>query len=148
MIAARAAGLAGVGVGELAARAGAPLSPTATATATAATDAKSAPDAQRKHTVYYLMGLFTLWVALETPIDPISDYYLDSVHMLQHVLLAFVAPPLLLLGLSPPFKQRLGLGRLAGSAPNWRFLLMAFGTFVKFGKRVFDALPEFDRLRL
>ena len=68
--------------------------------------ARSAPDAQRKHTVYYLMGLFTLWVALETPIDPISDYYLDSVHMLQHVLLAFVAPPLLLLGLSRGMAER------------------------------------------
>ena len=58
------------------------------------------PDAQRRHTVYFLSGLFVLWFALETPVDTISDYYLDSVHMLQHVLLAFVAPPLLLLGLS------------------------------------------------
>lgn len=56
--------------------------------------------AERKHTVYYLFGLITLWLALETPIDTISDRYLDSVHMLQHVLLAFVAPPLMLLGLS------------------------------------------------
>ena len=58
-------------------------------------------DAQRKHTVFFLLGLVTLWFALETPIDTISDYYLDSVHMLQHVLLGFVAPPLMLLGLSP-----------------------------------------------
>jgi putative membrane protein len=62
--------------------------------------ARRAPDAQRKHTIYFLLGLFTLWIALETPIDTISDHYLDSVHMLQHVLLGFVAPPLLLLGLS------------------------------------------------
>jgi putative membrane protein len=62
--------------------------------------ARSAPDAERKHTIFFLFGLFVLWLALETPIDTISDYYLDSVHMLQHVLLAFVAPPLLLLGLS------------------------------------------------
>jgi len=63
--------------------------------------ARGAADAERKHTVYFLAGLFTVWLALETPIDTISDYYLDSVHMLQHVLLAFVAPPLMLLGLSP-----------------------------------------------
>ncbi|HEV8596293.1 MAG TPA: cytochrome c oxidase assembly protein, partial [Candidatus Dormibacteraeota bacterium] len=50
---------------------------------------------------YFLGGLFTVWLSLETPIDTIADYYLDSVHMLQHVLLGFVAPPLLLLGLSP-----------------------------------------------
>jgi len=69
--------------------------------------ARSSPDAQRKHTLYFLAGLFTLWVALETPIDTISDRYLDSVHMLQHVLLAFVAPPLLLLGLSAGMASRL-----------------------------------------
>ncbi|HXJ49581.1 MAG TPA: cytochrome c oxidase assembly protein [Candidatus Acidoferrum sp.] len=63
-------------------------------------------DAQRKHTFYFGLGLVVLWVALETPIDTISDYYLDSVHMLQHVLLGFVAPPLILLGLSPQMVAR------------------------------------------
>ena len=46
-------------------------------------------------------------MALETPIDTISDRYLDSVHMLQHVLLGFVGPPLLLLGLSRRMAGRL-----------------------------------------
>ncbi|TMD72282.1 MAG: cytochrome c oxidase assembly protein [Chloroflexi bacterium] len=69
--------------------------------------ARGAPDARRKHTIYLLAGLLTLWVALETPVDTISDRYLDSVHMLQHVLLAFVAPPLLLLGLSRAMAARL-----------------------------------------
>jgi len=69
--------------------------------------ARSAADAGRRHTVYFLAGLATLWIALETPIDTISDRYLDSVHMLQHVLLAFVAPPLMLLGLSTSMAARL-----------------------------------------
>jgi cytochrome c oxidase assembly factor CtaG len=69
--------------------------------------ARSAPDAKRKHTLYLIAGLVTLWVALETPIDIISDRYLDSVHMLQHVLLGFVAPPLLLLSLSRSMARRL-----------------------------------------
>jgi putative membrane protein len=64
-------------------------------------------DAQRKHSFYFGLGLLTLWLALETPIDTISDHYLDSVHMLQHVLLGFVAPPLMLLGLSPQMVGRL-----------------------------------------
>ena len=63
-------------------------------------------DAQRKHTFYFGLGLVTLWVALETPLDTISDHYLDSVHMLQHILLGFVAPPLLLLGLSAQMVDR------------------------------------------
>ncbi len=64
-------------------------------------------DAQRKHTLYFGLGLVVLWVALETPLDTISDYYLDSVHMLQHVLLGFVSPPLMLLGLSAQMIERI-----------------------------------------
>jgi putative membrane protein len=71
--------------------------------------ARRVDDAEPKHSLYFGLGLVTLWVALETPIDIISDHYLDSVHMLQHVLLGFVAPPLMLLGLS---KQM--AGQLAG----------------------------------
>ena len=69
--------------------------------------ARDAADATRRHTVYFLAGLFVLWLALETPLDTIGDHYLDSAHMLQHVLLAFVAPPLLLLGLSEDMAGRL-----------------------------------------
>jgi putative membrane protein len=69
--------------------------------------AREAPDATPRHTVYLLAGLATLWLALETPIDTLSDHFLDSVHMLQHVLLGFVAPPLLLLGLSPSMAARI-----------------------------------------
>lgn len=58
-------------------------------------------DARRVHSLYFGLGLLTLWLALETPLDTISDQYLDTVHMLQHVMLGFVAPPLMLLGLSP-----------------------------------------------
>lgn len=69
--------------------------------------ARSVPDAERKHTLWLIAGLATLWAALETPIDPVSDRYLDSVHMLQHVLLGFIAPPFLLLSLSPGMAKRL-----------------------------------------
>jgi len=69
--------------------------------------ARHAPDARRRHSLYFGLGVLALWVALETPVDSISDAYLDSVHMLQHVLLAFVAPPLMLLGLSPSMAGRL-----------------------------------------
>ena len=69
--------------------------------------ARGVDDFQRKHSLYFGLGLLTIWVALETPIDTIADHYLDSVHMLQHVLLGFVGPPLMLLGLSPGMVARL-----------------------------------------
>jgi putative membrane protein len=69
--------------------------------------ARGVEDFQRAHSLYFGLGLLTIWVALETPIDTIADHYLDCVHMLQHVLLGFVAPPLMLLGLSPGMVARL-----------------------------------------
>jgi cytochrome c oxidase assembly factor CtaG len=74
--------------------------------------ARGSVDAERKHTLYFGVGLLTLWLALETPLDTMADRYLDSVHMLQHVLLGFVAPPLMLLGLSSGMAGR--LARLPG----------------------------------
>jgi putative membrane protein len=72
-----------------------------------ATLARSAPDARRTNGAYWVLGLFAIWAALETPLDVVSDEYLQSAHMLQHVLIGIVAPPLLLLGLSPSMAERL-----------------------------------------
>jgi cytochrome c oxidase assembly factor CtaG len=46
----------------------------------------------------FLAGAFTLLFALVSPLDEISDHYLFSAHMVQHLLLTLVAPPLLLMG--------------------------------------------------
>ena len=69
--------------------------------------ARGDEDFSRPRGISYLVGVVILWVALETPIDTLSDHYLQSVHMLQHVLLGLLAPPLLLLGLSPGMAARL-----------------------------------------
>lgn len=47
----------------------------------------------------FLMGAVVLLLALISPLDVLSDYYLFSAHMLQHLLLVLVVPPLLILGL-------------------------------------------------
>jgi putative membrane protein len=49
--------------------------------------------------LFFAAGLATLLLALESPIDVGGDRYLFSLHMLQHLLLSMVVPPLLLLGL-------------------------------------------------
>jgi cytochrome c oxidase assembly factor CtaG len=51
----------------------------------------------RGRTVSFVGGLVVLLVALESPIDTFADDRL-SIHMVQHVLLTLVAPPLLLFG--------------------------------------------------
>ncbi|HKY53876.1 MAG TPA: cytochrome c oxidase assembly protein [Anaerolineales bacterium] len=53
--------------------------------------------------ISFIMGLLTLFLALISPLDALSAA-LFSAHMLQHILLMVVAPPLLVLGVSPaPF---------------------------------------------
>lgn len=49
--------------------------------------------------VCWTMGILTIILALITPLSTLADQYLFSAHMLQHVLLTLVAPPLMLLGL-------------------------------------------------
>src|SRR5271165_1752490 len=45
----------------------------------------------------FLLGLFSLWVALASPLDTFSGFVLTA-HMLQHMVLMMIAPPLILLG--------------------------------------------------
>ena len=48
--------------------------------------------------VTFTLGVMVLFFALVSPLHTIADRYLFSGHMLQHVVLTLVAPPLLLLG--------------------------------------------------
>src|SRR5258708_26320639 len=50
---------------------------------------------------FFWAGLACFIAALVSPIDYLSDHYLLSVHMLQHILLTMVGPPLVLAGLPP-----------------------------------------------
>lgn len=52
---------------------------------------------RQRHVVSFALGVLTIFLALESPVDVISNQ-LFAVHMLQHVLLLCIAPPLLLLG--------------------------------------------------
>jgi putative membrane protein len=49
--------------------------------------------------ISFLLAMATILLALQTPIADLSDYYLFSAHMVEHLLLTMVMPPLLLLGL-------------------------------------------------
>src|SRR6266536_1565588 len=46
----------------------------------------------------FLSGVAVLILALASPLDELSDRYLLSAHMVQHMLLTLVIPPLLLMG--------------------------------------------------
>jgi putative membrane protein len=46
----------------------------------------------------FTLGVVVIFVSLTSPIHVLSDRYLFSAHMLQHLLLTLLAPPLLILG--------------------------------------------------
>jgi cytochrome c oxidase assembly factor CtaG len=63
---------------------------------------------------FFISGLIVIFIALQSPIDTYADNAF-WVHMIQHLLLILVAPPLLLLGipaalLRPLVRNRAGLG--------------------------------------
>ena len=45
----------------------------------------------------FIAGVALLWVSADWPMHDIAEEYLYSVHMVQHLLISFVVPPLLLL---------------------------------------------------
>jgi putative membrane protein len=54
--------------------------------------------ATRKQVVCFVGGLATIWIAADWPIHDLAERYLFSIHMLQHMLISFVAAPLLMIG--------------------------------------------------
>lgn len=75
--------------------------------------------ARRRRAVDFALGLLAIWVAQGTPLDDLADRYLLTAHMIQHELITFIAPPLLLLGLPAGLPRRLFRGRLFGPALRW-----------------------------
>ena len=59
---------------------------------------KASSPVRNAQSVYFIMGTFSIFLALVSPLDELGDTYLFSAHMLQHAILVFVAPPLLLAG--------------------------------------------------
>jgi putative membrane protein len=66
--------------------------------------------ASRKQVTFYTMGVAAIWVAATWPMHELSEHYLFSVHMVQHMLISMVAAPLMLLG-TPDWLLRMLLGR-------------------------------------
>lgn len=56
--------------------------------------------------VVFFSGIAVLAFALVSPLDTLGDYYLFSAHMVQHLLLVLIVPPLLLMGLPKGMIER------------------------------------------
>ena len=79
---------------------------------------------------FFFSGLLLMFASLNGPIHDLSDDYLFSAHMVQHLLLTLAVPPLLLAGV-PGWMLRPVLSR-PGIAPIARFFTRAPICFVVF----------------
>ena len=76
----------------------------------------------------FVLGWLSMWIVLDWPVGALGAGYLASVHMVQFLVLALIAPPLLLLGWPHGSARGGGLARGRGS----RFLthpIVTLGVF-------------------
>jgi cytochrome c oxidase assembly factor CtaG len=62
--------------------------------------AGAAARAMRRHRLSFLAGTLLVWCALDWPVGALGAGYFAYVHMIQFLVLALAAPPLLLLGIA------------------------------------------------
>ncbi len=67
------------------------------------------PVVTRTNVVTFVLAMITLWVASDWPMHDISEEYLYSAHMLQHMMLSYFLPPLALMA-TPTWLARVLLG--------------------------------------
>jgi putative membrane protein len=85
------------------------------------------PDAARKFS--FFAGLFLMFACLNGPLHDLSDDYLFSAHMVQHLLLTLVMPPMLIYGVSGWMLRPLLANRILGpiarkiTRPSWCFVI-------------------------
>ena len=49
------------------------------------------------NTIAFPLAMLTLWIASDWPLHDISEEYLYSAHMFQHMMLSYFLPPLALM---------------------------------------------------
>ncbi len=85
---------------------------------------------KRSQVLYFTLGVLTLYLAAGSPIHDLSEQYLLSVHMIQHLLFTLVAPPLLLAGVPAwVWQALLRSPRVLAAARVAVNPLVAFGVF-------------------
>ena len=67
------------------------------------------PVVSRMNVVAFPLAMVTLWIASDWPMHDISEEYLYSAHMIQHMMLSYFLPPLALMA-TPTWLARILLG--------------------------------------
>ena len=80
---------------------------------------KSGPVITKRQRNAFAVGILLLWIASDWPVHDLSEEYLYSMHMFQHMVLSYFMPPLVLLAIPKwMFDAVFGLGK-ARTVINW-----------------------------
>jgi putative membrane protein len=102
----------------------------------------------------YTGGIITLVIALLSPLDLLSDKYWFNAHMVQHILLTLIAPPLLLLGTPAWLMESLlkpgSIRALARKLTNPYFAFLSFNIVFALWHipTLYDRALEFEPLHI
>ena len=66
-------------------------------------------DLKKPKRKFWYSGLIILWIFTDWPLHDIGEKYLFSVHSVEHLVLALVSPPLLLIGLHSAQKKLISI---------------------------------------
>ncbi len=89
-----------------------------------------AEQVDRRQITWFLLAMLIAFGSLQGPLHELSDYYLFSAHMVQHLLVTMIMPPLLLKGI--PSWLIDSVLRLPVIAPIARLLFSPFIAFALF----------------
>jgi putative membrane protein len=92
--------------------------------------ARVSPEPTPVQRLSFYAGLLVIFASLNGPLHDLSDYYLFAAHMVQHLLLTLVAPPLLIVGTPGAMLRPLLRARAVRVAAEW--LTRPTRTFVIF----------------
>jgi cytochrome c oxidase assembly factor CtaG len=113
-----------------------------------------ADSVKRSQVVLFIVSMLVMFLALASPLDELGDEYLFSAHMVQHLLITLVAPPLLLLGtpgwlLHPLLRNRvlLGIGK-ALTHPFVAFFLFNMNFWLWHAPSLYNATLSNENLHI
>jgi putative membrane protein len=81
--------------------------------------------------VTFYAGTLAIFITLVSPLDSLADEYLFSAHMVQHMLLTFIGPPLWLLGI-PEGSLRWLLHAIGKVGRGWQRITRPIPAFIAF----------------
>jgi cytochrome c oxidase assembly factor CtaG len=98
-----------------------------------------------RQVIAFVIGVNLIFLSLFSPLDELGDRYLFSAHMLQHLILTFVGPPLMLIGtpgwlIQPLLRNRtiLRIGKVLTN-PYVAFTLFNLDFFLWHAPPLYDA---------